>query len=84
MSRMFANGTEGEAWMAVWCNVCTSEPTCAILDAIWSGETPSAITLEPAGTFHLPALHICSAFVNPNDPHAEIRANVIAHVNQEH
>lgn len=80
MSDMFANGTEGDAWMHVWCNVCDHEPTCTILDAIWCGETPPAITLEPKGTFHLPALHLCAEFQNADDPYAEARANAQAFV----
>ena len=25
MSRLFANGTEGNAWEAVWCSLCTED-----------------------------------------------------------
>ena len=75
--RMFANGTEGAAWMRVWCEMCVHEDTCGYLDVIWSGDTPDVITLATEPPFHLPALHVCSAFTpNGEDQHAEIRERV--------
>lgn len=79
MSAMFSNGTEGEAWMSVWCYVCKHEETCEALDDIFMGGTPDCITLEK-DTRHLPALHVCSRYehVWGEDEYADIRARVIA------
>ena len=53
MSRPFSNGTEGEAWMAVWCDTCTKdapardgryEEGCPLIVTAMVGETPEQWT----------------------------------------
>lgn len=78
MSAMFSNGTEGDAWMAVWCDVCANIKGCDAIGAIYSGITPECITLERDG-LHLPALHVCSRFApDGEDEYAEVRERVVA------
>ena len=88
MSRLFANGTEGDAWMTVWCNECANDAdgTCPIVNRLLfePDEVPPEIIEQPDGEYHLPPLHLCTAYTPgaDGDPHAERRANVIAYVTE--
>lgn len=95
MSVVFSNGTEGQAWMNVWCAHCAldhdqheGQPMdnggCdLVLHMMTSDVWPEAIVPQPPGEFHLPPLHLCGMFTPCNDcggdPLAETRANVVAH-----
>lgn len=94
--RPFANGTERDAWMAVWCQSCAHDhtmhtdtpPGCELLVAVCIlGEFPDEWTPEPAGEFHLPPLHVCHQYAPCDlcggDPQPEIRAKVINHTMRE-
>lgn len=83
MSKLFANGTEGEAWAHVWCHACAHDHAyhpggddgkatdgCSIiLEMLQSDDVPDAITPEPADVlgFHMPPLHLCASFI-PCEP----------------
>ena len=86
MSRLFANGTEGDAWFHVWCNVCAHEDQCATSLQLFAepAVVPDAITEQPEGSYHLPPLHLCADYTPPagGDPFAEVRANVVRHVTE--
>ena len=86
MSRLFANGTEGYAWEAVWCHHCIHNDDCEIQIAMLCepDDVPDQIIEEPEGDYYLPALHICKAFTpGPDgDPVAGMRADVTAYVTQ--
>jgi hypothetical protein len=96
MSSVFSNGTEGYAWMDVWCNHCAHDhamhndgngPGCGVvIHMMTSDEWPEAIMPEPPGEFHLPPLHLCGMFTPctscGGDPLADVRSNVIAHTTQ--
>jgi hypothetical protein len=86
MSRLFANGTEGVAWMHVWCNVCVHEDDCETLIDLFCDldGVPAAITEQPKGVFHLPPLHLCADYTPPStgDPFTEVRANVVRYVTE--
>jgi len=75
--RPFSNGTEGDAWMGVWCEHCThdhgishadaevGEGCQIILLAMLGGDEwrwPEAWLPEPAGSFSLPSRMICGQF----------------------
>jgi hypothetical protein len=104
-SKPFSNGTEGQAWMSVWCEHCThdhdishpgatlDEPGCDLIlhammpdfpcdDFPW----PEAWLPEPTGSFSWPSRMICGQFQPceqgdcTGDPHAEVRAAVVAEV----
>lgn len=91
MSEMFSNGTEGEAWMSRWCDVCDndhgsdSEVRCGDCDRIWMSETPECVILEPEGEFHMPPAHICTRFAaRPDgDPYSIARVQIVARVKAE-
>lgn len=88
MSEMFSNGTEGEAWMARWCDVCDndhgadSDKHCDDCDTIWMSMTPECIILEPEGVFHMPPAHICTRFAArpEGDPWGSSRPGIVAYV----
>jgi hypothetical protein len=54
--RPFANGHEGQSWMAAWCERCAHENTCPLLTTALLGRTPAAWTeIDPAalaGRYH--------------------------------
>ena len=86
MSRLFANGTEGEAWVRVWCEVCANDANqdCPIVLRMILDEPTPEIIPERDG-LHLPALHVCTAYSPPagGDPYAETRVNVVRHTCKE-
>lgn len=76
-SQPFANGTEGTAWMGVWCQHCVhdhamhddtaSGPGCALIarSMFARGDDwvwPEAWTPEPPGSFALPPRLVCGQF----------------------
>ena len=81
--RPFANGTEGEAWMAAWCNYCardhemhgpddgTNGTGCDLVLMTMLGsdsEWPEGWIPEPDdGQFFLPSRLVCTAFT-PCEP----------------
>jgi hypothetical protein len=74
----FSNGTEGQAWTAVWCEHCVHDhdishdpdgpgPGCTMLvEAMVGGDDwqwPEAWTAEPPSLgFNLPSLMLCGMF----------------------
>ena len=88
--RPFSNGTEGEAWMAVWCTYCArdhglhngrdSDPMCDLIGAAMLGDVwPEQWIPEPDdGQFFLPSRLVCTAFTAcaecGGDPGADDRA----------
>lgn len=49
----FANGFEGDSWMAVWCATCAQdENTCPLIGVALLGRTPRAwILINPGGLY---------------------------------
>lgn len=74
----FSNGTEGDAWMAIWCSYCTHDHTihgpdagtgCQLIGDAMLGASdpdtwvwPEAWIPEPPGSFALPSRLICGQF----------------------
>lgn len=96
MSALFSNGTEWEAWEAVWCAVCAHDHDagchgagCEVVLELMSGDHPEVIRAEPAGERHLPALHVCTLFTPcsrpgcSGDPFATERARTIEHLDRQ-
>ena len=80
MSVVFSNGTEGDAWMNVWCRHCahdhdqhdgtelTNVGGCEVVMHMMTSDVwPEAILREPEGEFHIPPLHLCGVFT-PCEP----------------
>jgi hypothetical protein len=94
--RPFSNGTEGEAWMATWCNHCardhglhnggSEQPMCDLIGSTMFGDDwPEGWIPEPDdGRFFLPSRIVCTAFTPCDDcggdPGAEDRAERVAEV----
>lgn len=90
----FANGTEGLAWQACWCDLCAHDHEmhtpdgcagCPLLLASLIGEWPEGWLPEPDdGQFFLPSRLICTKFTPcldcGGDPGAEERAARVAEV----
>jgi hypothetical protein len=69
----FSNGTEGEAWTAVWCDTCvhdhamhhdstTAGPGCPLLLAALTGETVPEWTQRDGAPFVLPPDVVCAQY----------------------
>lgn len=94
--RPFSNGTEGDAWIATWCNYCARDHEvhtdtgggCDLMSAAMFGdEWPEGWVPEPDdGRFFLPSRLICLAFTPctegncTGDPGAADRAKRVAEV----
>lgn len=94
--RPFSNGTEGDAWQRVWCDVCVHDHGmhegsdlsggCAVFLTALCGDWPHEVWLpEPSdGKFALPSRLTCGMFTAcelcGGDPHAETRAAIVAEV----
>lgn len=75
----FSNGTEGDAWMSVWCTYCVHDHAihgpaagtgCQLIgDAMFGSAEPELWTWpeawipEPPGSFSLPSRLICGQFL---------------------
>jgi hypothetical protein len=60
MNAAFSNGFEWDRWSARWCDTCTYEATCPLIDMAYLGETPAEWTeVEPDG---LETRYACSEY----------------------